>query len=79
MLGYHGARIIDNTLAQTGTWTIIEAITDTVFTTLTSDITYNSPTTVATGANIGILPAGTKLYGLFTAITLASGKILAYK
>ena len=79
MLGFFGARIIDGITAQTGTWTVIEAISDTTFTTLTSDITYNSPSTLATGANIGILTAGSKLYGLFTAITLASGKILAYK
>ena len=79
MLGFFGTRIIDDTTAQTGTWTVIEAVSDTIFTTLTSDITYNSPSTVATGANVGILPAGSRLYGLFTTITLASGKILAYK
>lgn len=79
MLGFFGSTIIDNTTAYTGTWTVIEAVNDATFTTLTGNITYNSPTTAATGANVGTLSAGSRLYGIFTAITLASGKIIAYK
>lgn len=51
----------------------IDCLTETTFATLTN--------TLATGDAItGIaLPAGTRLYGKFTAITLTSGNIAAYK
>lgn len=57
--------------AQTGTWVIIQSISDdTAFTTLTGDITSGGPST---------LPKGMILEGEFTAITLSAGEVVAYR
>jgi hypothetical protein len=57
--------------SQTGqTWTIIQAVQDTAFTTLTGDITTGGPST---------LPAGSILEGEFTVIHLTSGEVVAYR
>ena len=79
MLGFFGSTIIDDTNNHNGAWTVIEAVTDTTFATLTSDVTYNSSTVLATGANIGTLTAGSRLYGTFTLVDLATGKVILYK
>jgi hypothetical protein len=56
--------------AQTGNWGIIESFDDaTQFTTLTGTIS---------GVGTNTLPKGMRLYGIFTAITLAAGRVVAY-
>jgi hypothetical protein len=59
---------ISDTAAHTGTWTSIQIVSAAVFTLLT-------------GTNTGYAtisyPAGLTLYGNFTAITLASGTVVA--
>lgn len=52
---------------------VIQCLTDTVFATLTNTLGSGDAITGVT------LPAGTLLYGKFTAITLTSGAIAAYK
>lgn len=71
----NGGQVINNTTpvtAAAGTnWTEIRVITATVFTTLTG-----SPGITNVGSTS--FPVGTVLNGRFTAITLASGSIVAY-
>ena len=69
--GELGGQYITGTGANTGDWICIQAITATTFTTLMS--------TSITGALASItLAAGATLHGKFTAITLASGSVIAY-
>jgi hypothetical protein len=65
----NGGEVISDTSATTGTWFRVEALSDAVFTTLTGNVTGIGSTT---------LKAGSSLYGSFTAITLASGAVVAY-
>lgn len=69
--GANGVLNVTGTGAQTGTWAVLVCITDTVFNVLTE--------TGATGSLTGIsVPAGTALFGQFTAFTLTSGVVRAY-
>jgi sugar/nucleoside kinase (ribokinase family) len=71
--GEAGVRTTTNTTAVTGTtYTAIQVLEDATFTTLTEN--------GATGqAMTGfVIPAGVVLKGVFTAYTLASGKVRAY-
>lgn len=79
-LGQLGMDWIDNTNAVTGTWCIITALTDTVFNVLTvaSPLSVNG----TAGSSLGggkALTAGKSIYGQFTAITLTSGSVVAYR
>ena len=58
--------------AKTGNWRWIQIVTDTVFTTLTGNLTN-----IADAQGITFL-AGTGIGGQFTAITVASGTCIAY-
>ena len=71
MAGGDGGKYIADTSANTGDWFAIYAITDATFTTLTSGN--------LTGTLTGItLSKGMTLHGHFSAITLASGSVIAY-
>ena len=61
---------LTGTAPQTGTFTAIDILTDTVFTTLTG----------MNGSSISgvTFTAGRIIYGPFTTITLASGSVLVY-
>ena len=73
-LGQLGSLFIQNTAAQTGSWGRIYCVSACTFTLLTS-----STMTAASGTlNDLTLSAGMEIQGLFTAITLASGKVIAY-
>jgi hypothetical protein len=73
-LGEAGSTLITDTTACTGRWFAIQIVTDTAFTTLTD------PTMSIVGALAGLsFSAGTIIFGAFSAITLASGSVLAYK
>jgi hypothetical protein len=78
-LGQKDGILITDTTAITGKFRIILPLTDATFTTLTGNITKNGTATVATGADYGTVTAGMTLFGKFTAITLATGKVIAYK
>ena len=69
-LGQNGSQVITGTGATTGDWFCIDVITAAVFTLLTGNMTSVGSTS---------FPAGTKIFGRFTAITLASGSVIAYK
>jgi len=68
--GMKGSDTITSTGAHTGTWWALDILEDTIFTLLTGN---------ATGYAGVTYPAGTILRGHFTAITLASGSIVAYR
>lgn len=65
----NGGQVIADTTAVTGNWIEIRVLTTAVFTTLTGNLTNVGSTS---------FPAGTVLNGRFTAITLASGSVVAY-
>lgn len=70
-LGQYGGEIITGTGAHTGKWEAIQVLADTVFTLLTGSLTGSYAALT--------FPSGTILFGNFTAITLASGSVVAYK
>jgi hypothetical protein len=72
-LGKIGSTFVNDTTVRTGKYFCIQVLADTVFTTLTD--TSRDGTAVGTF----VFKVGTVIYGNFTAITLASGTVLAYK
>lgn len=80
-LGQKGKIILTDTTAITGVKIrAIQCLSDTVFTTLTDTTsTTNGIETTAVAADYGTVPAGTVLYGKFTAVTLTSGRVILYK
>jgi len=65
-----GSQYVGGTSPATGSWFAIQALENTTFSAVSSDIT---------GLPNGlVLAAGTIIYGNFTAFTLASGKVIAY-
>lgn len=72
-LGRAGSTFINTSGAKTGSWAFILVIADAVFTTLT-DANRDGDAVSTTS-----FAAGTLLFGTFTAITLASGSVIAYK
>lgn len=72
-LGQRGSTYFNSTTVRTGNWWKITTLAATTFTTLT-DATRDGDTVGSDS-----FPAGVDLYGQFTAITLATGRIIAYK
>ncbi len=69
--GAYGAVSVTDTSVNTGKYCAIHVVADCVFTTLTGSVS---------GTRTGItFPAGFIIYGIFTVVTLASGKVLLYK
>ncbi len=77
--GLKGGVIITDTSVITGNFRIIQVLADTVFTTLTANHTTNGDSTQSVAADYGTLLSGMVIFGKFTAITLASGRVIAYK
>ena len=77
-LGHNNPLLLSSTTAVTGNFKKIQALTNTVFTTLTSNYTANSSTTAAVASDFGTLAAGQSIYGKFTAVTLTSGIAILY-
>ena len=77
-LGQNGVIILTGTDAITGNFRKIQALTATVFNTLTSDITANGTSTAAVASDFGTLAAGHSIYGKFTTVKLTSGIALVY-
>jgi len=72
-IGAYGSTYINDTAANTGKWYCIIPNTDAKFTLLT-DANRDGDTLEG-----DTFPAGYPIYGAFTAITLASGSVVAYK
>ena len=69
-----GGNFIADTAAYTGKWGAITALAAAVATLTTAqDGIWDSGTSTSVP-----IPAGTTIYGNFTGITLASGKVIAY-
>ena len=78
--GQHGAVLITDTSAITGSFRKIYTITETVFSVLTiTNHTTNDNSTQSIGADYGTYPADREILGDITAITLTSGSVIAYK
>ena len=71
-LGSNGALIVTGTNANTGEWYAIQVIEDAAFSALTGFQLQGTWTGVT-------FAAGTIIYGRFTAFTLSSGKVVAYR
>lgn len=71
-LGTNGAKIVTDTTATTGEFYAIQVIDDATFSALTGFQLQGTWTGVA-------FPAGTIIYGRFTAFTLSAGKVVAYR
>ena len=74
--GLSGGAYIADTTARTGDWLAIQVLADAKFHTLTGNITNGIANT--TEGSAPVIPAGTVLFGKFTAIDLHSGRIIAY-
>ncbi len=73
--GLSGGIYIADTTARTGDWLAVQVLADAKFHTLTGNI---ADIANATEASAPVIPAGTVLFGKFTAIDLHSGRIIAY-
>jgi hypothetical protein len=71
-LGQNGATVETGTTAVTGSFFAIQCIADTVFSSLTGN--YDGDTLAGS-----TLTSGTIIFGRFSAFTLTSGKVIAYK
>lgn len=72
-LGQNGFVYVGDTTATTGNFAAIQVLSDCIFSSLTA---LNS----TVGGLVGlVISAGTIIYGPFTAFTLSSGKVIAYK
>jgi len=78
-LGQYGAEFISNTTSATGrNYCAITMLEDTTFTTLTSS-NWSAGTSGSSQVTSVTYPKGLTIFGTFTAVTLATGKIIAYK
>ena len=85
VLGQLGSTLFNDTTAKTGKWGEIYCLANAAFTTLTSGKLPDGTTSCVVASDAGTLAnamgtmaAGTHIKGLFVAITLASGKVIAY-
>ena len=73
--GLSGGAYYADTDAHTGDWLAIQVLADAKFHTLTGNL---ADVANATEGSAPVIPAGTVLYGKFTALDLHSGRIIAY-
>jgi hypothetical protein len=73
--GLSGGNYIADTTLRTGDWLAVQVLADAKFHTLTGNIANIANTT---DGSAPVIPAGTILFGKFTAIDLHSGRIIAY-
>jgi len=72
-LGLNGAKYVTGSGSNTdGPWYAIQALEDTVFSSITASDWSGA------AASAVPLPAGSRIFGQFTAFTLGSGKVLAF-
>lgn len=75
----HGSDIIDDTAAHTNGasgYYALQVVAATVVSAMTWAVPGNHD---GSWVDLGTIPAGTELKGHFTSITLASGKVVAYR
>jgi len=75
-LGLNGGEYINDTASHTGNWFGFMATEDTVVSSITSNVINLSDITASQDNTT--LSANTAIYGNISAITLASGAIIAY-
>jgi hypothetical protein len=73
--GLSGGNYIADTTLRNGDWLAVQVLADAKFHTLTGNIADIANTT---DASAPVIPAGTILFGKFTALDLHSGRIIAY-
>ena len=73
--GLSGGTYYADTDAHTGDWFAIQVLADAKFHTLTGNL---ADVANATEGSAPIIPAGTVLFGKFTALDLHSGRVIAY-
>jgi hypothetical protein len=73
--GLSGGNYIADTTLRNGDWLAVQILADAKFHTLTGNIADIANTT---DASAPVIPAGTVLFGKFTAIDLHGGRIIAY-
>jgi hypothetical protein len=73
--GLSGGIYIADTTLRTGDWLAVQVLADSKFHTLTGNISGVANTT---DASAPVIPAGSTIFGKFTAIDLHSGRIIAY-
>lgn len=77
-LGKFGVEFITNTTAATNkNYCAITMLEDTTFTTLTAN-NWSAGSTGSNAITSVTYPKGLTIFGRFTAVTLATGKVLAY-
>jgi hypothetical protein len=74
--GLSGGKYIADDTLHSGDYLAIQVLADAKFHTLTGNITNGIAN--ATEGSAPVIPAGTVLFGKFTAIDLHSGRIVAY-
>ena len=74
--GLSGGKYIADTSLHSGDYLAIQVLADAKFHTLTGNITNGIANT--TIGDAPTIPAGTTIFGRFTAIDLHSGRIIAY-
>ena len=74
--GLSGGKYIADTSLHSGDYLAIQVLADAKFNVLTGNITNGIANT--TSGSAPTIPAGTTLFGKFTAITLHSGRVIAY-
>jgi hypothetical protein len=73
--GLSGGAYYADTDLHTGDWLAIQVLADAKFHTLTGNL---ADIANATEGSAPVIPAGTVLFGKFTALDLHSGRIIAY-
>jgi hypothetical protein len=74
--GLSGGIYIGGTALNSGDYSIVSVLTDTKFHTLTGNVSAVANTTEGSAPTI---PAGTNIFGDFSALQLHSGSVIAYK
>lgn len=73
--GFEGGTYYGDTSSHTGTWSMIQVLSDTKFNVLTGTL---SGVANATQGSAPTIPAGVVLYGAFTVLQMHSGNVIAY-
>jgi hypothetical protein len=78
--GLSGGKFIASTVESAGDYIAIQVLADAKFEVLTGNITAHPGAQLVNviSASASIIPAGTTLFGKFTAIKLHSGRVIAY-
>ena len=76
--GQNGFNVVTGTAAQTGNYSAITIVTDTVVASITATNIQLNGSESATALRGVTLPAGTTIFGKIPGFTLTSGSVIAY-